>query len=57
MTLHTAVCYTLSRGLSKYGRKNKGRRGGQRRDEVGLDAVLIHQKSNLSLKVGGRKGD
>lgn len=57
MTLHTAVCYTSSRGLSKYGRKNKGRRGGQRRDEVGLDAVLIHQKSNLSLKVGGRKGD
>lgn len=28
---------------------------GDRRDEVGLDAVLIHQKSNLSLKVGGRE--
>lgn len=33
------------------------KRGGQKRGEVGLNVVLIHQKSNLSLKVGGREGD
>lgn len=36
MTLHTQLYATPSlEGLSKYGGKNKGRREGQKRDEVG----------------------